>query len=192
MEGPMKSEAGTFGFDVLLTFLLPGFIVTIGVLLLHAVNAAESNELLKVAGSAQFLTTFVLLAVVTLFGVMVAAFQAIAETYVLDRLTPYLASQTKIEFDNNWQNYVLNLPKFSNRYISRVVLFFQFETRLGLSLLFLGLVIWHVQPVFLTGRHALASILLGVALYMIGELHHVELAKYRAGLVQANPNADIA
>src|SRR5262245_36570071 len=148
MEGPMKSEAGTFGFEVLLTFLLPGFIVAIGVLLLHAVSASELERLLKAAANAQFLTTFVLLAVVALFGVIIAAIQALVETYVLDRLTPYLAQQTKEQFDRNWQKYVIGLPNLSNRYISRVVLFFQFETRLGLALFFLSLVVWYAKPEF--------------------------------------------
>jgi hypothetical protein len=52
-----------------------------------------------------------------------------------------------------------------------VVLFFQFESRLGLALLLLGGAVFSVSR-----THGCAFLLLGALVYLIGTMHHKELA----------------
>lgn len=127
-----------FGFEVLLTFMLPGIAVALAVLILllpQPFDVGTAKELLEIAGKAQFFSVFVFIAAITLFGAMVASVHSFIETLLLDKcITPWMAGQTPKEFQEAWDHYISILP--SNRYISRVVFFFLFETRLGIALIF--------------------------------------------------------
>lgn len=173
----MKTEATAFGFEVLVTFLLPGLLVLFGIGLYIDWPPCALNDLLKFAKEAQFLATFALLGAIALLGTIVASLQAVLESLLLDRLTPKLMGISPVIFYDDWDKYIVNLKAYKNSYVSRVVLYFQFETRLGLSLVFCGTAIfswsWEI---------GLLVIAIGLAFYGIGAFHHKELGHYRHNL----------
>ncbi len=167
-------NTGNFTFEVLVTFVLPGLLVAVAILLMHGVDNAGMTLLLKQAAEAQFLSVFIILSVIVLCGAIVASVHAVVETWLLDRITAWRVDQTKDEFHRMWMEYVQELPNLKNPYISRVVLFFQFESRLGLALLFLG------GALFPASRtHGCAVLLMGMLVYLISTMHHKELADHR-------------
>lgn len=168
----MKTQVTAFGFEVLVTYLLPGILATIAVLLAHGISVDEAKGIIHWAEKAQFLASFVMLSLFTLFGALVASLQAVLESILLDRLTPRLMKKTHSQFDEEWDYYINNLP--TNSYISRVVLFFQFETRLGLASVLLGITLFSLSVL-----HALVLVILGLGFYWIGVSHHKELAVIR-------------
>lgn len=168
----MKTQVTAFGFEVLVTYLLPGILATIAVLVAHGVALDEAMAILKWAQEAQFLASFVMLSLFTLFGALIASLQAVLESWLLDRLTPKLMNKEHDQFDKEWDYYINNLPM--NSYISRVVLFFQFETRLGLASIILGATLFSLSM-----SHAVVLMVLGVIFYWIGVSHHKELGLIR-------------
>jgi hypothetical protein len=170
----MKTQVSNYGFEVLVTYLLPGIAALAAVLIAHGVDFQKAKELLAWAADAQFLSTFLIFAGIALMGAIVASGQAILETFVLDRITSWRLNLTADEFTKEWIDYIQSLPGSKNPYISRVVLFFQFETRMGLSLLVLGGFLF-----MLSWSHAIAAMVTGIVLYAVGMSHHKELADYR-------------
>ena len=164
----MKTQVSAFGFEVLVTYLLPGILATIAVLVAHGVALEE----------AQFLASFVMLSLFTLFGALIASLQAVLESWILNWLTPRLMSKEDDQFDKEWDYYISNLP--TNAYISRVVLFFQFETRLGLASIILGATLFSLSVL-----HAVILIVTGVVFYWIGVSHHKELGLIRESFYRA-------
>lgn len=170
----MNTHTSGYGFEVLVTYLLPGIAALLAVLIAHGVDAEKAQVILNWAAAAQFLSTFIIFAGIALMGAIVASGQAILETFLLDRLTSKRLKISRKEFSSEWTEYVKALPASKNSYIARVVLFFQFETRMGLSFLVLGLFLFK-----LSCTHAVISLLTGIILYLIGISHHKELAEYR-------------
>lgn len=166
----MKTETTNFGFEVLVTFLLPGFLATLAAAIAYGISKDQLLELITWAERAQFIASFLLLAAVAIAGAIIASIQAVLETRILDNLAPCYLKISREIFDAEWNRYIYDLPCKPNSYISRVVLFFQFETRLGVAAILLGSVItWHGMFIFISG----------LALYCIGIMHHIELAKFR-------------
>lgn len=168
----MKTQVTAFGFEVLVTYLLPGILATVAVLVWHGVGINEARAIFQWAQGAQFLASLLLLSLFTLFGALIASLQAVLESWLLDWLTPKLMNKDHSRFDEEWDFYINKLP--NNSYISRVVLFFQFETRLGVASMILGTTLFWLSAV-----HAIIFIVLGVVFYMIGISHHKELALIR-------------
>ena len=170
----MKTQTSSYGFEVLVTYLLPGLAALAAVLIAHGLDLEKAKEMLTWAADAQFLSTFLIFAGIALMGAIVATGQAILETAVLDRVTSWRLNITAEQFTNEWIDYVKALPRSKNSYISRVVLFFQFETRMGLAFVVLSGFLLK-----LSCSHALTALVTGVILYAVGMSHHKELAYYR-------------
>lgn len=171
----MKTEPLGFGFEVLITYFLPGVVVALGVLVSLGLNVGQLQALTSDLAKAEFLASFALVAVVTLLGASTASAQAIVETYVLDPVTAWLIGVNKAQFDEQWTKYVQDLPNKRNPYIARVVLFFQFETRMGLAMLILFAFLLYNGfrvPGWLTFFG-------GLLFYAVGIIHHKELAEMR-------------
>lgn len=168
----MKTQVTAFGFEVLVTYLLPGILATMAVFMWHGVGLNEAKSIIKWAQEAQFLASFVMLSLFTLFGALIASLQAMLESWILDKLTPKLMNKEHSQFDEEWDYYINNLP--NNSYISRVVLFFQFETRLGLAAIILGVTLFSLSML-----HAFILTIFGVVIYGIGVAHHKELGIIR-------------
>lgn len=169
----MKTQVTSFGFEVLLTFLLPGVLATAAVLMIHGVTPAQLAAMLKWAREAEFLAVVLLLSSIAMLGALIASLQAWLESVLLDRLTAWRLGKNTEMFQREWDNYVHRLPR--NSYISRVVLFFQFETRLGLAAVILGA----VTILCVSAWHGVAFIVIGSFLYWMGTGHHQELAIFR-------------
>lgn len=173
----MKTQVTEFGFEVLVTYLLPGILATLAVFAWHGVGVAEAKQILDWAQQAQFLASLLMLSLFTLFGALIASLQALLESWILDRLTPWLMNKAPGHFDREWDYFINRLP--TNSYISRVVLFFQFETRLGLASLILGITLLSLSLL-----HGVLFIVLGFVFYLIGIGHHRELASIRESYFQ--------
>jgi hypothetical protein len=110
-------NTGNFTFEVLVTFILPGFLVAVAILLAHGVDNAGMTLLVKQAAEAQFLSVFIILSIIVLCGALVASVHAVLETLLLDRFTAWRVDQTKTDFDRMWMEYVEKLPNLKNPYI---------------------------------------------------------------------------
>jgi hypothetical protein len=162
----MKTQATSFGFEVLVTYLLPGFIAALSALIAHGMNLNQARVILEWSAKAEIISSLVMVSVIVLFGAGIASIQALLETYALDKCTTRKLNICSEKFNEQWQYYIMNLQR--NSYISRVVLFFQFETRLGLSLFLLGLAAFR-----LSWLHGVIFILIGYLFYRIGMLQGV-------------------
>lgn len=170
----MKTDPLGFGFEVLITYLLPGLVVTLSAAFFHGITAEQAKWLLTEAAKAEFLASFLLLAVVSALGAVTASVQGVIEGYGLDRLAAKRVGITEEKFEEQWSKYVKDLPNSRNPYIARVVLFFQFETRMGLAMFVLS-----VSLVSVSCLHAFYVFLSGLILYAIGAMHHKTLASMR-------------
>lgn len=170
----MKTDPLGFGFEVLITYLLPGVAVTLSAAFFYGITVEQAKWLLAEAAKAEFLASFFLLAIVSALGAVTASVQGVIEGKVLDRLAAYRIGVTKDQFDEQWSKYVKDLPNGRNPYIARVVLFFQFETRMGLAMLILS-----ASLTSLSCSHALYALAIAVILYVIGAMHHKDLASMR-------------
>jgi len=175
----MKTETTGFGFEILVTYLLPGILATGAVVIAHGIGAEGANKILIWSKDAQLLASILLITSFALFGALIASLQAVLETCILDKITPKIMGKAKDKYFEEWDYYIKNLPK--NSYVSRVVLFFQFETRLGLASFILGLTLFKLSCV-----HAIIFILLGIFFYIIGVFHHKELAEFRETFCEKN------
>jgi hypothetical protein len=173
-ESELKSDPLGFGFEVLITYLLPGVVVTLAVAFFHGITVDQAKWLLAEATKAEFLASFLLLAVISALGAVTASVQGVIEGHLLDPLAAQLVGISKVKFDEQWTKYVKDLPNGRNPYIARVVLFFQFETRMGLAMLILSLSLISVSC-----RHAIFALMCGGLLYAIGVMHHHNLASMR-------------
>lgn len=80
----------------------------------------------------------------------------------------------------DWHQYLDGLNRKGNPYVSRLVLFFQYETRLGLAGVTLAAPMMTYWPDW--GR--IVGVL-SIFLYVAGVGHHIELAKYRRRLADS-------
>ncbi|MBV2138607.1 MAG: hypothetical protein KUF79_17505 [Candidatus Thiodiazotropha sp. (ex Ctena orbiculata)] len=170
----MKTETTDYAFQTLITYLLPGIIAAFAVIVWHGVTEKQLEAMIKFGKDAQFLASLAIISIVTLAGALIASIQAALETWILDRITPALIGISRQDFNKQWSNYISNLNEYKNSYISRVVLFFQFETRIGLSTIVLGIALFRIS-----WPHAIVVIIIGLVFYSMGISHHKELGEYR-------------
>lgn len=183
----MRTLTGIFGFEELLTFLLPGMIALLAVVIgcsewsqgdLPLTEHAQTlvQWALCWAREAEFgAGLFVILALAALLGTVTASLQAALETWILDWITRKRIRQEPKEFKEVWKRYLGALGRTPNHYINRVLLFYQFETRLGLTLILLSLMVWW-RVHWLAG---VGVLVVAVFMYFMGAAHHKELAEYR-------------
>jgi hypothetical protein len=173
----MKTVSGNFGVEELLTLLLPGVLVAAGVALIVDSMETQREQMMQFARQAQFVASFLLIAVTLLLGAIVASIHAALETWVLDPITRRRLNLDNEAYMEHWYSYLRGLNEARNAYIARVFLFFQFETRLALGGAFLGCAL---LP---TSACAGALIVLAsVLLYLMGAYHHKELGAIRRAL----------
>ncbi len=171
----MKATEEAFGLGSLLTLLLPGLLVAVALLQFADPTGEEAKALAEFANKVEFLATFLMFATFALLGAIVATLQAGLETWILDRVSAKAVGLTIDEYRAEWFGYLKSLSEQgSNPYISRLVLFFQFETRLGLAGMLVG--------ASLCGRStglSFIAILVSTLMYAMGIYHHYELSEYR-------------
>lgn len=185
----MKALSAPFGIESLLTLLIPGLVLIVSIVvsstvLLEQPVPLEQLEAIKSwVSDAEFLAAFLVVALSALFGAVVASAQAAIETFLLDPITAKwlrrkCADYTKEAYMTDWYKYLKELNKTANPYVSRLLLFFDFEGRLGLAGFALAVSLF-------AHSWLCATVVLVVALflYVMCMLHHCELGKYRRNLV---------
>lgn len=161
--------------ESVLTLLLPGLLLAVALFVLWRPSDSELHGLLAWIKEADFLSTLLAFSAFGLLGAIVASVQEALETWVLDAITPRRIGVERQEYNEHWFQYVDSLPENSNPYISRLVMFLQYETRIALA----GTVLaWAVLQQFSVG-YGIALFALSIGLYWMGMSHHKELAILR-------------
>ena len=101
----MKTQATSFGFEVLVTYLLPGFIAASSALTVHGMSLNQVRVILEWSAKAEIIASLVMVSAFALFGAGIASIQALLETYVLDKCTTRKLNICSKKFDQQWQYY---------------------------------------------------------------------------------------
>jgi len=178
----MKTVGETFGFGTLLTVFLPGLAFSIGILLILQSDPGwvkqQSSVLTIFKAMDEWQQTFAALAVISLLGALLAAANGVLEAYFYDKITPYRMNISADEFNRHWYEYLYRLSKESNAYISRIVTWFLFESRMAVAVAFVFF-FYLVEAQDRELSHAVLFICAIGILGFLGYHHHRELAEYR-------------
>jgi hypothetical protein len=181
-DKPMKPLGESFGFGTLITVFLPGVALAIGILVVLQSDPgwkAQQDSVLNVFSQMkEWQQTFSALAIISLLGSLIGTTNGLLESLIYDRVTPHRMGISRADFNAHWQEYLYRLSKENNSYVSRVVTWFLFESRMAVAIL-LVFVFYMVEGF---DREMSTAILLLVAVGALGYLgyhHHRELAEYR-------------
>lgn len=121
-----------FGFEVLITVLVPGLLLT-GAAVLAADVWAEGDfdTLIAPLEGSAFAEGVALLVVAATLGSALATMMWVLELKVIDPMTAEKLKVCDDQFDREWSRYVDSLTKEHNSHISRMVQAFYFELRAG-------------------------------------------------------------
>lgn len=170
----MDMKVMDHGFGIFITHTLPGIILSSAALLFHGIQLDQLIYLLTHAKDAEFLATIVLITLFTIAGALVASLHGLMEAKILDVKTARSIGVSDDTYREQWDYYIDNLDEFKNGYVDRLVLFFQFETRMGLAAFLLS-----VSLAKYSCLHAFYVLILSLFLYWMGSLHHQALAGFR-------------
>ncbi len=161
--------------ESVLTLLLPGLLLGVALVVLWGPDPAELHSVLSWVKEADLLSALLAVAAFGLLGAIVASIQDALESWVLDAITPRRIGIARHEYNDHWFTYVASLPERSNPYISRLVMFLQYETRIAIAgTVLAGAVLWQLSI-----GYGIALGVLFSSLYWMGMSHHKELAILR-------------
>ena len=161
--------------ESVLTLLLPGLLMAVALVVLWSPDPVELHGVLSWVKEAELLSALFAIAAFVLLGALVASVQDALETWVLDVITPCRIGIARHEYNDHWFRYVASLPENSNPYVSRLVLFLQYETRIALAgAVLASTVLWQLSL-----DCGIALLALSAGLYWMGMSHHKELAILR-------------
>jgi hypothetical protein len=158
-----------------LTLLLPGLLLAVALVVIWTPSETQLQRVLAWIKEADVLAALLAFSAFGLLGALIASVQDALEALVLDAITPRRIGVARQEYNEHWFAYVATLPGRSNPYISRLVLFLQYETRIALS----GAVLAWAVLQQLSIVYGLALFALSLGLYWMGMSHHKELAILR-------------
>jgi hypothetical protein len=161
--------------ESVLTLLLPGLLLAVALIVLWWPSEAELHRVLSWAKDADFLSALLAFSAFGLLGAIVASVQDALETWILDAITPRRIGVANQEYNEHWFKYVASLPQNSNPYVSRLVMFLQYETRIALAGTVLAWAVLHRLSI----GYGVALFALALGLYWMGMYHHKELAILR-------------
>ena len=161
--------------ESVLTLLLPGLLLAVALIVLWMPSEDQLQHLLAWSKEADFLSALLAFSAFGLLGAIIASAQDALETWVLDAITPRRIGVARQEYNDHWFRYIASLPENNNPYISRLVMFLQYETRIALAGSALA---WAVLRQLSVG-YGVALFALSVGLYWMGMSHHKELAILR-------------
>jgi hypothetical protein len=161
--------------ESVLTLLLPGLLLAVALLVIWRPNDAQLERMLSWIKEADFLSALLAFSAFGLLGAIIASVQEALETWVLDAITPRRIGVARQEYNDHWFKYVDSLPANSNPYISRLVTFLQYETRLALAGMVLAWAVLHQFSI----AYGIVLFALSLGLYWMGMSHHKELAILR-------------
>ena len=161
--------------ESVLTLLLPGLLLAVALVVLWKPSEDQLQRVLSWSKEADFLSALLVFSAFGLLGAIVASAQDALEAWVLDAITPRRIGIARQEYNDHWFKYVASLPENSNPYVSRLVMFLQYETRIALA----GMVLaWAVLCQISVG-YGSVLFALSIGLYWMGMSHHKELAILR-------------
>lgn len=180
----MKPIGESFGFGTLITVFLPGLALALGIVFLfHGhpdwLQPLQTTVIDLFTAMKEWQQTFAALAIISLLGSLVASINGLLETCFYDRITTSWMDIRKDEFDRHWYEYLYQLGKQTNVYVSRIVTWFLFESRMAVALLFVLIMYWCAAP---TISQALTFwLFLSVVIFsVLAAVHHYELAMHRS------------
>jgi hypothetical protein len=123
-----------FGFETLITVLIPGLLLTAGgALALEEWAPGDLDILVQPLKGQGFEQGVALLVVAATLGSALATMLWVFEVRILDRFTAWRLDICDEQFDREWSRYVDSLTKEHNSHISRMVQAFYFELRCGVA-----------------------------------------------------------
>jgi hypothetical protein len=165
-----------FRFSEIVTMIIPGaFLTTAIAVLWWRFDSRSGIALWASISEYEWLAAVGVLVACATLGTSVSS----AWTWIERESDRRRASELNIDSDQysaEWDRYVDSLERAKNAYIDRLVLFWRFESRTGLSLVLLFLSIYSAGVLPILGCLVLV---LGLWLLYASRLSHCELAKYR-------------
>lgn len=125
------------GFDRLVTFLVPGFVVSMSFWLLGSrfwPDGPLRTALSKLPGIEWQFTIY---SVVTscFFGAVLRSLQGLIEAWFLDSIARKALGLGAAEYDEEWDRYIDHLEHAENSYISDLAISYYFDSRAALAML---------------------------------------------------------
>lgn len=161
--------------ESVLTLLLPGLLLAVALVVIWMPSDEQLQRMLAWIKEADILSTLLAFSTFGLLGAIIASVQDALETWVLDAITPRRIGVARHEYNDHWFRYVDSLPENSNPYVSRLVMFLQYETRIALA----GAVLAWAVLNQLSTVYGVLLFALSIGLYSMGMSHHKELAVLR-------------
>jgi len=177
----MKNIGESFGFPILVTVFLPGLTLAIGMLLVLQAHPAilgsyQESFTTLFAELDEWQKTFAAIAIISLLGSIVAALNGWVEALFYDRIAPWRLGISKVEFDDQWYEYLYRLCRERNAYVSRIVVAFLFESRMAVALLLIAMTLLIANaPSWATFGCFISALIFG----WLGAAHHETLGLFR-------------
>jgi hypothetical protein len=172
----------SFGFDILISLLLPGSLLLSGVALLvwHYGQSLNLYKWAALAASSDAVLGGAVLLASAVLGGMLAAVLEVIEWKCMDRQAAKALEIGNDLYDEEWYCYVEGLNQSGNRYLSWKARFFMFQLRSGAALGLLA-ISWVVALPSGGERWLGASCLLLASVTMLGlaRASHNLLANWR-------------
>lgn len=172
----------SFGFDILISMLLPGSVMmaSAGLVLWKYGIDSIAGRWLVWASEKDLLISIVLVILSALFGGMLASILEKFEWICLDPREAKKLEISKNQYDEEWYLYVESLTDSGNRYLSGKARLFFFQYRTGAALLFLA-PCWFLAASTCVEKWLGASlaVLAGTMLLCLAKDNHYLLADWR-------------
>lgn len=183
-ERTMKPVGESFGFATLITVFLPRLTLAMGVLFILQSDPGwmerQKAVLPLFTELKEWQQTFAALAIISLLGSLIAAVNGLLESFIYDRIT---RQRLKIEmghYNDHWHEYLYRVSKEANSYVSRVVIWFLFESRMAVAVaVALVFAFYLIEAEDRELSVAVLFVSAFLALGFLGYHHHKELAEYR-------------
>lgn len=166
-----------FGFNIFLSTLLPGLLVSVAVYMLldNVIPYSEFIIWIDSARNNELLFTILLLLSSSFFGELTGSFTGIFERKVLDPIAAKHLMITSEQYDEEWRLYLRSLDSGGNPYISSNAITFKFELRTFLAFLLLAILFLFLGHYYSAVGFATAATIM---FYLAKETHYL-LADWR-------------
>ena len=184
----MKSVTGSLAIETILTLIAPGFLVVVAALIACPSVREDPQAIANSLEQTQILIAFTLLIACVLAGGILAVSQGFIESNCLDNRAAIRLKLSREEYDTEWRRYLVTLDGEGGRnpYVSRQVLFYQFESCAGLA----GTILAASLLLHVSWCWALLVGLVSVFVYFGGVSDHYALASRRHLLHGSSPGKD--
>ena len=169
-----------FGFGYLVSMFLPGsFLLAACAVALRKVDPRAAQIAWAFLAGNEWLAVIVLTLGAVFLGIFLSSIWDWIETHHSDSKRASELGISRRQYEEEWNLYVDDLKPEQNPYVSRMVLFWRFESRCALALLALALTLLVIGVTSTIRLCGVLTLLASVVLYLAGERSHRWLAKYR-------------